>query len=487
MKVFMLRGDTEDEIKKETQIVAAAGNLSRASGTVSEVFNKRDNHEKNVKLAGNVFDYGHTSIAEHGYINLGLENVSVLVEQVLIGYRLTAFTIKSRRNVDFRTAGYKVPDFKDKNGNVLTNNEELQKLFVNHYNKLFAEYGKLVDEGIPIEECRYVLPYGFYSNIIMSMDDNEFYRMTCDFSFGKYSNIPELCELGQEFENILLKYKPYLVSAFNKEKEKAHKDNSIYEDQFAFVDKLLEGQTIAPNLSKGELLEKVNMIDYTKEADYKVLCSILMNRYQLSFIEAGKLLEKLREEDPQIDNKLMQALIHSKNQRELEQVSFTFEIPIELAVLTHITRHRMHSLLIPDFTPIWNLDNYVIPDNLKGVHEEEYRELYADNKALMEYFKSQGVRDEDLVYFYLSGNACNIMTTMNGRTLEWISRKRCCNKAQTAIRRIANQMVAEASEVAPLIGTSLGAPCKVEGYCPEGADSCKNRGVVVKGLKRKDS
>ena len=31
----------------------------------------------------------------------------------------------------------------------------------------------------------------------------------------------------------------------------------------------------------------------------------------------------------------------------------------------------------------------------------------------------------------------------------------------------------------PLIGKCFGPTCVVEGYCPEGKDSCKNRGVVI--------
>ena len=90
---------------------------------------------------------------------------------------------------------------------------------------------------------------------------------------------------------------------------------------------------------------------------------------------------------------------------------------------------------------MWNLDNYMIPDSIKANHEDEYREIFKNNKLMMEYFKEQGVREEDLVYFYLSGNACNIYTTMNGRMLEWFSRMRTCNKAQWAIKKIADQMV----------------------------------------------
>ena len=212
---------------------------------------------------------------------------------------------------------------------------------------------------------------------------------------------------------------------------------------------------------------------------------LIMERYQLSYEDALKKLDELKEKDKNIENKMMQALIHSKNQRELEQVNFSFEILIELAVLTHITRHRMHSLLIPDFIPLWNLENYKIPKTIEKTCLEEYKEIFRKNKDMMEEFKKAGVCDEDLVYFYLSGNACNIYTTMNARTLMWISRMRCCNKAQIAIRKIAREMVSEVKKVSPLIGEGLGPTCEVLGYCPEGKDSCKNRGVVIKKKEEK--
>ena len=136
---------------------------------------------------------------------------------------------------------------------------------------------------------------------------------------------------------------------------------------------------------------------------------------------------------------------------------------------------------------MWNLDNYVTHESIKKANNQEYDDIFINNKNVIDYFKKFGVRDEDLVYFYLAGNACNITTTMNARTLEWISRKRCCNKAQWEIRNLAHQMVDYANEVSPLIAEGLGPNCKVMGYCPEGKDSCKQRGVVVlkKEMNRK--
>ena len=481
MKVVMLGNNTKEEIEKRIQIVAAAGNLSRAEGTVTEVLSNHNDYESNLKLARAIVGYGHKSISEHDYLVFAIEDVSPIIEQTIIGYRLTSFTIKSRRNVDFRTAGFYVPDFKDKEGNVLANNKELQKTYIKYMNSLFEKYGELEDEQLPIEDCRYILPYCFHSNIIMGCDANELLNMTSDMLHGKVSHITEVHEFGEKLADMIREYVPYLSRALDNEGKKDY-----YEDKLEFLDEIVPDAAKEAFVKQGKLLDKVDMIDYTKNGDWKVLVTSLMARYQLSYEDAENLLHSLGDFRPTVKRDMMQAIIHKKQQRELEQASYTFQLPISLAVLTHITRHRMHSLMVPDFVPMWNLDNYVIPETIAKDHEEEYREIFANNKIMMEQFKAAGVRDEDLVYFYLAGNACNITTTMNARTLEWISRMRCCNKAQWEIRGLANQMVAKAKKVSPLIGEGLGPTCEVLGYCPEGKDSCKARGVVVLSKKKEE-
>jgi len=475
MEVVMLGNNTKEEIEKRLQIVASAGNLSRASGTVTQVINSHSDYETNLKLARAIVGYGHKSIAEHDYLVFALEDVTPIVEQTIIEYRLTSFTIKSRRNVDFRNVGFYVPQFKDEKNNILQNNDELKDLYIRYMKSLFNKYGELVDEGIPVEDCRYILPYCYHSNIIMGCDANELLNMTSDMLYGKISHIAEINELGQRLAAIIREYVPYLARALAKEKDK-----KCYQDNLDFVDNLVK----KADLPKTQLLDRVYMSDYTFDADWKVLVESLMGRYQVSYEDAEELLYQMSDYDQAIKRHMMQGILHNKNQRELESVIYSFQIPISLAVLTHLTRHRMHSLLVPEFTRI-DLDNYITPETVSKNHEMEYNEIFANNKIMRDYFKEQGVRDEDLVYFLLSGNACNVTTTMNGRTLEWISRMRSCNKAQWEIRNIAKQMIECVRDVSPLVGECLGPTCQVLGYCQEGKDSCKNRGVVVLS-KRKD-
>ena len=152
MKVVMLLGNKNSDIKKRVQVVASSGNLSRANGTVTEVIKKNSSYESNLKLARIVVGYGHKSISEHDYLVFAIENVTPIVEQILISYRLTSFTIKSRRNVDFRNVGFYVPIFMDKDSNVLSNNKKLQNKYKKYMKDLFLKYGNLVDKKLPIEE-----------------------------------------------------------------------------------------------------------------------------------------------------------------------------------------------------------------------------------------------------------------------------------------------------------------------------------------------
>ena len=92
-------------------IIASGGRISTMDGTADEIYAKSlaAGQEKNEKLIGKVLSSGHTSVLEHCYVNLSFENVSVLAEQFLIEFRLASFTVKSRRYVDFSTAGFVIP------------------------------------------------------------------------------------------------------------------------------------------------------------------------------------------------------------------------------------------------------------------------------------------------------------------------------------------------------------------------------------------
>jgi Predicted alternative thymidylate synthase len=458
MKIELLGSGEHKDIERRIKTVAAACKLSRASGTVLGIYDSCNDYESNLKFIKRVINMGHESTIEHDYLVLALSEVSPIIEQTIIGSRLASFTVKSRREVDFRKVGYYVPKFRNKEGNIHSNNEQIIQIYKTHMQSLFDDYGKFVDQGINVEDARFILPYCFNSEIIMGMDVRSLERLTKSLLYGKNSNIQELKELGENLLTIINEAAPYLSDKITQ----SDTDNA---DMFA------KFRGILPK--KINILEKPKLIKGDQDCsriDDIILESTIIELSQCNNEEAKEVLKKMSYEDKK---ELMQTVLKSIEQREFEQVNFQFQIPISLAVLTHLTRHRMHSLIVPDFAPMWDLNNYIIPDSIKKLDENGYRKIYERNYKTFEMLKELDVMEEDLVYFYLAGNMCNVLTTMNGRTLEWISRMRCCNKAQWQIRDIAKEMVKQVKEIAPLFGDCLGPTCTALGYCPEGKESCK--------------
>lgn len=471
MKIELIGGCKKDELETRIQKVAAAGKLSRFKGNVFETLENCNDYEKNLKLISRIINMGHKSIIEHDYLVFAICDVTPIIEQTIIGNRLTSFTIKSRREVDFRNAGFYMPEFRNIELKEHEKNKELKEKYYNHMKELFNTYGDFVDSGINVEDARFILPYCFHSNIIMGLDARQLEKMIISFIYGPLSKMQEIKELGNKLFDIVKQYVPYLVGQIEKQEENS-------KNPFEYMESIIQRPEI-------KIEEKARLVSYTPNPDDIILKSSIMYHYQCSEKEAEKILEKSEKTDKEYKQKCMNIILHKTENRELEQVSFTFQIPISLSILTHITRHRMHSLLVPEFLPMWDFKNYIIPASIKAnsEFEKKFKEAQVKNAKVYEEFKEQGIAREDLIYFYLGCQMLNIITTMNGRSLQWILHLRCCNKAQWQIRKIANEMATQVKEVAPLLGKGLGPTCMTDLYCNEGKESC---GLIDKLLEKAD-
>lgn len=472
MEIKLIGCCEKNELETRIQKVAAAGKLSRFPGNVFEVLDSCNDYEKNLKLIKRIIGMGHKSIIEHDYLVFALCDVTPIVEQTIIGSRLTSFTIKSRREVDFRTAGFYVPEFRKKDLTPHPKNDELKEKYVSHMKYLFNTYGDIADSGINVEDARFILPYSFHANIFMGLNARELEKMILYLTRGSVSKISELKELGEKLYGLVKQYVPYLVDGIE-----ASEDYS--NNQFEYMESIVEKPEI-------KIADKPNLISYTPNSDDVILKSSIMYHFQCSEIEAEKLLKKAIEKDSEYRAKCMNVILHKEERRELEQVSFTFQIPISLSILTHLTRHRMHSLLVPEFLPMWNFNNFIVPATIKAKPELEkiFLDARTQNVKVFEEFKNYDIADEDLIYFYLGCQMLNVVTTMNGRSLQWVLHLRCCNKAQWQIREIAKEMAKQVSEVSPLLGKGLGATCATDLVCYEGKECC---GLVYKLIEANEN
>jgi len=400
-----------------------------------------------------------------------IKDVSVIIEQMIIAERFASFTIKSRREADFSKSGYYVPTFHDKEENILENNDELRKKYIDHMDRLFNNYKELLDLGIIQEDARFVLPYCFYSNIIMGCDAHTLLDMIIKFTKTKYAKIDEFRVFGEKLYEIAKEYTPYLIPIIDSTKVKENDEVDTYLDQLIPRDDY-------------QIIDKVKMLNNSSNIDDQILVSAIMRRYQYGYLTAKKVYDKLCEEDSSFKIDLMKKIAFQGDKLELSQVNFQFQIPVSYAILTHLTRHRTHKIIVPDFFPNIDLTQYKIPPKIKRENKEFYDQIYLDNKKMYDEFKKHGVRDEDLIYFTLSGNMTNILTSMDGWTVRHILELRECNKAQWETRDIAYGIHREIKslESAKVFSQILGSTCMTQGICNEGKESCGK----IKTLMKKD-
>ena len=460
MRIELMKGGTEQEVKDRTRLVATAGQISHSSKGLFDLYDDRSDYEDNLKAIGRIVASGHDSISEHDQLTFFITDVTPVIEQILIGQRLASFTIKSRRYVDFGDSGFYTPDF-----SYLDNGDEVRNKYNNHMNYLFKTYSEMVNYEVPKEDARFILPYCFHSQITMSLNARSLIKLIEYCTMGPMSDIDEVKQFGLKMLEISKEKVPYYKKNYDRI-EKQINDGVKKYDRLDFLNKYCDG--------KYDILEKPELIGYQSDfgdIDRTIIVSCIMNRYQLDYDKANIIYDKLS-----IDEKkdIMEAVCLASENRELEHVSFRFEFPTTMAGLTHWARQRIHSLLIPDFLPVYDLNKYVISDTIKDKCLDLYLEAVNKNVEVYEELKRMGVSDKDLVYFILSGTMINVSTNVNGRELMWISRLRCCKRAQWEIREAASEMVDLVRKESELYGFYLGAPCAVVGKCPEGKHSCGN-------------
>ena len=465
------------EIARRSEIVSSAGRLSRAAGTVLDIVGISESKtlEQNINFANRVIGMGHDSISDHDYCVFAIKDVSPVVEQTIIEERFASFTIKSRREADFSKVGFYTPDFYDAEGNLLPNNEELKREYQEHMQMLFASYGKLKEAAVPIEDARFVLPYCYHSNILMGMDAHSVKDLIVKLTKTKYSNIQELREFGEKLYDIAKEQMPYIIPEIDKVRvTDVDAAEELIKATIPREHQPVKDQTKLLHVSEGNI-------------DDTILISAIMRRYHYDRERAEKVYFEACKTNPNFKKELMKKIAFESDGLELTQVNFQFETALSLAILTHLTRHRTHDIITPDFVPNLDIENYKTPPKIASNEEASaiYHDAFALNKAMYDHFKECGVREEDLIYFTLSGTLTNVLTNMDGKTLKHILGLRECTKAQWETRQMANAMHEEVKKIpgTEVFETVLGPTCVTQGVCNEGKECCGK----VYALQRKQN
>lgn len=459
MKVKIFNATPELE-----KVCSAAARMSTTEGTCTDVYEGIQDIEDARKTLSRIVRLGHVSVLEHGYFNIMFENVSLFFEQFLIEHRLSAYTIKSGRYVNFSKAGCYEPEFRYNREVSEKTKEDVKKEYMDFVTKSFELYTKLANDGVKVEDARFILPYSLKTNIYCSMDARELLHLIWSMIYGRGKKYSELIKIGTLLKEQLYDIAPSIAENL----EKIEDGKETKEDK---LDELL-GKPIykaEEDFNKKSLIEVIHV---TSNPEETIAISAIVKNKQCSIQEAKDMLDN----DSTLLGKILDIVFEDKRKRELEQINITFRMnDMPLILLKHQVRHRLQNINIPTFTEIANTTRYSYPPSIieKGEeYEEMLKNFYDFANKLYKKFQDLGVYGEDLVYLFLHGKNIDFITTMNARILYHICNLRTCNRAQWKMREYYRELLSQLIEKSPDIFKRFGPNCYTKGYCPEGKLTC---------------
>lgn len=171
MKVSLLQHTPEPE-----RTVALAARLCYSSASIGQLHDKLSSADITEFLA-KIMSLGHQSVLEHASFTFGIEGISRACSHQLVRHRLASYSQQSQRYVTFQG-----DDFPQVVPESISASQRRQKIFNGAVKAAAKAYRQLVDDGVPAEDARFVLPNAAETKIIVTMNAREllhFFELRC--------------------------------------------------------------------------------------------------------------------------------------------------------------------------------------------------------------------------------------------------------------------------------------------------------------------
>lgn len=149
------------------KIIAQSARLCYSALGIQELGKKLDDQSVE-KIIKKIKRLGHYSVLEHAVFTFGLEGISRVTSHQLVRHRIASFSQQSQRYVKIDDEGlpFIIPES-------IRVNDKLYPIFVEILNQLKLTYNLLIDNGIKIEDARYILPQAVTTKIIITVNARE--------------------------------------------------------------------------------------------------------------------------------------------------------------------------------------------------------------------------------------------------------------------------------------------------------------------------
>ena len=151
------------------KVVAAAAKICYSPSGAAEILDGLD-EGKTASFLAMLRKAGHFSPFEHASFTFAIEGLSRVATHQLVRHRVASYSQQSQRYVEMKGNCCIVPPS-------VAENAEAKAVFEKQAEAAFETYRKLVDLGVPREDARFILPHGFETRLVVTMNARELHHV----------------------------------------------------------------------------------------------------------------------------------------------------------------------------------------------------------------------------------------------------------------------------------------------------------------------
>lgn len=150
------------------ELVAAAARLCYRDVTAADLLTG-ETESLSEDLLDHIWRSGHHSPYEHAVFTFAVDGLSRVASHQLVRHRIASFSQQSQRYVRMAAPDVVVPP-------TVAAHPEAARLFVRQVRDAHEAYKALLSLGIPAEDARFVLPHGWETRLVLTMNARELHH-----------------------------------------------------------------------------------------------------------------------------------------------------------------------------------------------------------------------------------------------------------------------------------------------------------------------
>jgi thymidylate synthase ThyX len=393
-----------------------------------------------------VVGYGHSSVAEHAVAHLAAEDISRLAVETIESNRLGSYTEKSTRYQQLDKSHTHLPkeiagtpmerDYNDALSSLFSTYERSISALVDfHSSQSKPEPGKekaheIKMKTMAMDSARFLLPNSTLANVGITMN-----ARVLEYALIKMLSHPlaEVRKAGKMLRDAGAQVFPTLLRRADENPALANFQN---ESRKEF------GRFSSPVGSK-----RVHLIHYDKNALESLSASLLYRWSGLSYDDA---LAHVKSSKPSAPMQILKSVTERfpeglKPVRELEHITYTFDLLMDQGAYYEFKRHRMMTISAQE--PTISL-GYRIPEDMeKCGMKKEFQEAMKESAECFQ--KIEAAHPFAAGYIATNAHYRRVLATMNLRELATFIKLRSAPFAHFTIRELALEMLEELRKVHP--------------------------------------